>query len=48
MLVACADVMADGLANLVNKPGPVVVDGGWGISNDWVPTKLPSTARFGF
>ena len=48
MLVACADVMADGLTNLVNKPGPVVVDGGCWISNDCVPTKLPSPTRFGF
>ena len=48
MLVACADVMADGLANLVNKPGPVVVDGGCWISNDCVPSMLPSPARFGF
>ena len=48
MLVACADVMADGLTNLVNKPGPVVDDGGCWISNDCVPTKLPSPARFGF
>ena len=48
MLVACADVMADGLTNLVNKPGPVVVDGGCWISNDCVPTKLPSPARLGF